>query len=212
MVTKNSARAFLTNSTCEGQVIHLGALNNSYLYFKDGEVWTHVSAWNQALLVLDGSVVDWNLGEFKYQKRNIAHDRARLYAINSHLVQPPEAMGSALVSFVRLGKSTARELQAAARTPTPVEGSAWIVKGPDSRSPPALDSRVAPPGRAELDRDRPGKRRKARRAARHDPSDVPLVAGGIRSAPVDRGKRRRSRHALSDVGVPRGEEADREMN
>lgn len=132
MVTKNFARAFLTNSICEGQTIHLGALNNSYLYFKDGEVWTHVSAWNQALLVLDGSLVDWNLGEFKYQKRNIAHDRARLYAINSELVSPPEAMESALATFARLGKFTERELNAKARTSTPVEGSAWIVKGPAS--------------------------------------------------------------------------------
>jgi hypothetical protein len=77
--------------------------------------------------------VDYRQAPIPHQIRNIAHDQARLYAINSHLVQPPEAMESALVTFVRLGKSTERELQAAARTPTPVEGSAWIVKGPASQ-------------------------------------------------------------------------------
>jgi hypothetical protein len=133
MVAKNYARVFLTNSICEGQTIHLGALDNSYIYFKDGEVWTHVSAWNQAFLVLDGSLVDWNLGEIKHQTRNIAHNQARIYAINSELVSPLEAMESALATFARLGAYTERELQAAARTPTPVRGSAWIVKGPQSR-------------------------------------------------------------------------------
>jgi hypothetical protein len=129
MVTKNFARAFLTNSICQGQTIHLGALNNSYIYFKDGEVWTHVSVWNQALLVLDGSLVDHTKAPIPHQIRNIAHNRARLYAINSELVSPPEAVDSALVTFARLGKFTERELQATARTSTPVEGSAWIEKG-----------------------------------------------------------------------------------
>lgn len=132
MVTKNFARAFLTNSICEGQTIHLGALNNSTLYFKDGEVWTHVSAWNQALLVLDASLVDHRKAPIPTQIRNIVHDHARLYAINSEFVQPPEAMESALATFARLGKFEERELQAEARKWTPVEGSAWIVKGPAS--------------------------------------------------------------------------------
>jgi hypothetical protein len=132
MVTKGSARAYLTNSVCEGQTIHLGALDNSYIYFQDGEVWTHVSAWNQAFLVLDRSLVDYTLGPISYQQRNIAHNRARLYAVNSKLRSPPEAMESALVTFARLGTFEQRELQTAARTPTPVAGSAWIAKGPQS--------------------------------------------------------------------------------
>jgi hypothetical protein len=133
MVTKNSARAYLTNSICEGQVIHLGALNSSYIYFQDGEVWTHVSAWNQAFLVLDRSLVDFNKAPVPHQIRNIAHDRARIYAINSELIQPLEAMESALATFARLGKFTERELQASAGKWTPVEGSAFIVKGPQSK-------------------------------------------------------------------------------
>ena len=132
MVTKNFARAYLTNSICEGQTIHLGALNNSYIYFQDGEVWTHVSAWNQAFLVLDRSLVDHNKAPIPHQIRNIAHDRARIYAINSELVSPLEAMESALGTFARLGSFAERELQAAAARWTPVEGSAWIVKGPAS--------------------------------------------------------------------------------
>jgi hypothetical protein len=133
MVTKSSARAFLTNSICEGQTIHLGALDNSYLYFKDGEVWTHVSAWNQAFLVLDGSLVDHRKAPVPHQIRNVAHNRARIYALNSELVSPLEAMESALATFARLGSYAERELQAAARTPAPVGGSAWIVKGPGSK-------------------------------------------------------------------------------
>ena len=132
MVTKNTARAYLTNSICEGQTIHLGALNSSYIYFQDGEVWTHVSAWNQAFLVLDRSLVDFNKAPVPHQIRNIAHDRARIYAINSELVQPLEAMESALATFARLGNFTERELQASAGKWTPVEGSAFIVKGPQS--------------------------------------------------------------------------------
>jgi hypothetical protein len=132
MMVKNDARAFLTNSICEGQTIHLGALNNAYVYFKDGEVWTHVSAWNQALMVLDGSLVDHNKAPIPHQIRNIAHNRARLYAINSELVSPPEAMESALVTFARLGTFEQRSLETRAATWTEIDGSAWIAKGPQS--------------------------------------------------------------------------------
>src|SRR6266508_2506499 len=78
MVLKSSARALVTRSICEGQTIHLGAIDNSYIYFQDGEVWTHVSAWGRALMVLDRSLVDWQLAPsaFQYQQRNIAHNRA----------------------------------------------------------------------------------------------------------------------------------------
>jgi hypothetical protein len=132
MMVKNSARAFLTNSICEGQTIHLGALNNAYVYFKDGEVWTHVSAWNQALMVLDGSLVDYRKAPIPHQTRNIAHHRARLYAINSELVAPPEAMESALVTFARLGRFEERQLETGHAKWAQIDGSAWIVKGPAS--------------------------------------------------------------------------------
>ena len=131
MVLKNSARALVTRSICEGQTIHLGALDDSYVYFQDGEVWTHVSAWGRALMVLDRSLVDWQLAppEFQYQQRNIAHNRARLYALNSELRSPPEAMESALVTFARLGAFTQSQLETTALSWTPITGSAWIVKG-----------------------------------------------------------------------------------
>jgi hypothetical protein len=132
MMVQNSARALVTNSICEGQTIHLGATDKAYVYFQDGEVWTHVSAWNQALMVLDRSLVDWRKGQFQYQTRNIAHNRARLYALNSELVSPPEATESALVSFARLGAFDQRQLETTAWTWTPVSGSAWIAKGPQS--------------------------------------------------------------------------------
>ena len=132
MMVKNGARAFVTNSICEGQTIHLGAIDNGYVYFKDGEVWTHVSAWSQALMVLDGSLVDYRKAPIAHQMRNIAHNRARLYALNSELISPPEAMESALVTFARLGNFEERELRTTTGTWTPLAGSAWIVKGPAS--------------------------------------------------------------------------------
>jgi hypothetical protein len=134
MMVKNSGRALVTNSICEGQTIHLGAIDDGYVYFKDGEVWTHVSAWGRALMVLDRSLVDWQKAEpeFRRQTRNIAHDRARLYALNSELIVEPEAMESALVTFARLGAFTQPQLETTAATWTPITGSAWIAKGPDS--------------------------------------------------------------------------------
>jgi hypothetical protein len=132
MMVKNTARAFVTNSICEGQTIHLGALHDAYVYFKDGEVRTFVSAWNRATMVLDGSLVDWTKGEFRYQTRNIAHDRARLYAVNSKFLEPPEAMDAALVMFAGLGAFEQAQLETGASTWTPITGSAWIAAGPDS--------------------------------------------------------------------------------
>jgi hypothetical protein len=85
-------------------------------------------------MVLDRSLVDWQKAEpeFRRQTRNIAHDRARLYALNSELVVEPEAMESALVTFARLGAFTQPQLETTAATWTPITGSAWIAKGPDS--------------------------------------------------------------------------------
>jgi hypothetical protein len=132
MMVMDSGRALVTNSICEGQTIHLGAINDATLHFQDGEVWTHVSVWGRALMVLDGSLVDWRKGQYPYQTRNVAHDRSRLYAINSELVSPPEAMDAALATFVRLGAFEQRELEAKAASWTPVMGSAWIAAGPGS--------------------------------------------------------------------------------
>ena len=128
MVAKNNATVLVTNSICEGQTIHVGALDRSYLYYKDGEVWSFVSAWNDATLVLDNTLVDYHKGQYIYQTTNIAHDRARLYAINSTLVSPPQAMDSALAMFARLGPLG----RGRAAGWVEIAGSAWIEAGPES--------------------------------------------------------------------------------
>ena len=132
MMVKNFGRALVTNSICEGQTIHLGAIDDANVYFQDGEVWTFVSAWDRALMVLDRSLVDWRKGQYAYQTRNLAHDRSRLYAVNSELTSPPEAMDAALVTFARLGAFDQRQLETRASTWTPIIGSAWIAPGPAS--------------------------------------------------------------------------------
>jgi hypothetical protein len=132
MMVKNSGRALVTRSICEGQTIHLGATDDADLYFQDGEVWTHVSVWDRALLVLERSLVDWRKGQYQYQTRNIAHDRARLYALDSELVSPPEAMDAALVTFARLGTFAQAQLETTASKWTAVAGDAWIATGPGS--------------------------------------------------------------------------------
>ena len=132
MMVKNSGRALVMHSICEGQTIHLGATDDANVYFQDGEVWTYVSAWDRALMVLDRSLVDWHKGQYSYQTRNIAHDRARLYALNSELVALPEAMDAALVTFARLGTFAQEQLETTASTWTAIPGDAWIAKGPAS--------------------------------------------------------------------------------
>ncbi len=128
MVLKNNSRAHLTHSICEGQTIHLGAEDNAFLYFEKGEVWSYVSVWENAVMVLSDSVVDWEKGKFIYQRCNIAHGNSRLYCLNSVLKSKPEAYDSALVMFAsitgpdhgRIGDSI------------PIFGSAWIDTGPES--------------------------------------------------------------------------------
>lgn len=132
MMVKNSAAALVTNSICEGQTIHLGAIDDGSVYFQDGEVWTFVSVWQRAFMVLDRTLVDWHKAQVSYQTRNIAHHRSRLYAVNSELVSPPEAMDAALVTFARLGAFGDAPIQGNASTWTPITGSAWIAKGPAS--------------------------------------------------------------------------------
>lgn len=97
MVLKDNGKAYLTNSICEGQTIHLGAQNNSFVYFERGEVWSYVSVWDNAVMVLSDSIVDWEKGKFIYQKSNIAHGNSRLYCLNSVLKSEPQAYDSALV-------------------------------------------------------------------------------------------------------------------
>jgi hypothetical protein len=52
MMVRENSRAHLTRSVCEGQTIHLGALHDAFVDFQDGEVWTHVSVWDNATMVL----------------------------------------------------------------------------------------------------------------------------------------------------------------
>lgn len=134
MMVKGDAQVLVTNSIVEGQTIHLGAEDRSYVHFKDGEVLTYVSVWNDATLVLDGSVVDWTDGKYVYQTRNIAHQRSRLYSVNSYLLSPPEAMDRALAMTVRIDtpESAVRGSQVV------VPGAAWIDHG--ELSPVRFDS------------------------------------------------------------------------
>jgi hypothetical protein len=133
MVTGNS-RMWITNSTCEGQTIHLGATDNAVVYFKGGEIWSYASAWNDAAMILEDSLVDHTRTEFLYQYTNIAHQQSRMYAINSDFVSPPEdpdgalprAVDSALVMFVKLPDLS----PAPVRAWIPISGQAWIDHGP----------------------------------------------------------------------------------
>ncbi len=128
MVTKNNAKAHLTNSTCEGQTIHLGALDDSYIHFKGGEVWSYVSVWTNATLILENSLVDWEKGQYIYQTSNIAHNNARLYCLNSNMKCLPEAYDSALAMFASIDAPQT----GFAGFPVQIPGSAWIAAGPDS--------------------------------------------------------------------------------
>jgi hypothetical protein len=135
MMVKENSRAHLTHSICEGQTIHLGALHDAFVDFQDGEVWTHVSVWNDATMVLRNSVVDFRKGQYRYQTRNIAHNNARLYCLNTtfgYETDPsesePEAVDGALTMFLKLdGPATAEIGQA-----VEIRGSAWVKTGPVS--------------------------------------------------------------------------------
>jgi hypothetical protein len=135
MMVKENSEARLTNSVCEGQTIHLGALHDSFVDFQDGEVWSYVSVWDDATMVLRNSVVDYRKGQYTYQTRNIAHNNARLYCLNTTfgyrtdpLESEPEAVDSALTMYLQLnGPSTVSPGQSA-----DIRGSAWIKQGPFS--------------------------------------------------------------------------------
>ncbi len=135
MMVKQNAVGHITNSICEGQTIHLGAQDDAFVQFDNGEVWTYVSVWHNATMVLRDSLVDHRKGEYVYQTENIAHHNARLYSLNTtygYDVDPseslPQAADAALVMFLSV------DLPAEADPGDKVElsGSAWIDAGPDS--------------------------------------------------------------------------------
>lgn len=128
MVLKNNAKAYLTNSICEGQTIHLGATHDAFLYFSQGEVWSYVSVWNNAVMILQDSVVDWEKGKFIYQISNIAHGNSRLYCLNSVLKEKPLAVDSALVMFTCITGPICCQ----PGDIITITGSAWIDAGPES--------------------------------------------------------------------------------
>ncbi|UCG08710.1 MAG: hypothetical protein JSV83_08690 [Desulfobacterales bacterium] len=133
MMVKDDSRALLTNSICEGQTIHLGAMHDAFVDFRDGEVWSYVSAWDDATMVLRNSAVDYRKGQYIYQTRNIAHNNARLYCLNTtfgYETDPsqsePEAVDGALAMYLKLDGPTAAEIGQTAD----IRGSAWIKTGP----------------------------------------------------------------------------------
>jgi hypothetical protein len=125
MVLKNNATAYLTNAICEGQTIHVGATHNAFLHFSQGEVWSYVSVWDNAVMVLQDSTVDWEKGKFIYQTSNIAHGNSRLYCLNTILKERPIAVDSALVMVACIGLTCIKG-------DTIIPGSAWIDAGPES--------------------------------------------------------------------------------
>jgi hypothetical protein len=153
MMVKDDSRALLTNSICEGQTIHLGAVHDAFVDFRDGEVWSYVSVWDNATMVLRNSLVDFRKGEYRYQTRNIAHNNARLYCLNTtfgYEADPaesePEAADSALAMVLYLDVPAAVKLGRIAD----IRGSAWIKTGP--LSPVVFDSyvlEVSPEGREQ---------------------------------------------------------------
>ncbi len=132
MMVKNDGVAYVIDSICEGQTIHLGVQHRAMLVFESGEVWSYVSAWDDATMVLKNSLVDWKLGRFIYQTRNIAHGNSRLYCINSWLRSPPEALDAALVLFVAIDR-----LSVVTPGRLGIRGSAWI--GTGSSSPASFE-------------------------------------------------------------------------
>jgi len=153
MMVKENSRAHLTNSVCEGQTIHLGALHDAFVEFQAGEVWSYVSVWNNAIMVLRDSVVDFRKGQYTYQTRNIAHNNARLYCLNTSFgyeIDPsesePEALDSALALYLELEGPSAAQLGQT----LDIGGSAWIKTGP--LSPVTFNSyelAVSPEGSTE---------------------------------------------------------------
>lgn len=132
MMVKNTSSVHLTNSICEGQTIHMGAVDNAFLEFDNGEVWSDVSVWGNAAMVLRHSMVDYRKGEYIYQIRNIAHNNSRLYCLNTefgYISDPsetlPEAMDSALAMFLYIDPPAAPRINSSVN----ITGSARIATG-----------------------------------------------------------------------------------
>jgi hypothetical protein len=128
MVIKGNSKAYITHSICEGQTIHLGAQDNSFVHFEQGEIWSYVSVWGNAVMVLQDSLVDWQKGEFTYQASNIAHGNSRLYCLNCVMRSDPKAVDSALVMVESLNSADEGKIG----EEIVIFGSAWIDTGPDS--------------------------------------------------------------------------------
>jgi hypothetical protein len=126
MMNKDSSRTWVRNTVCECQTIHVGVQDQAFLYYQDGWIWSYVSAWNQSTLVLDKTLVGKQDNPYQYQTRNIAHQGARLYAINSILLSPPEAVDWAVVMVAGLLPLEAPS----AGEQIPIQGNAWSESGP----------------------------------------------------------------------------------
>ena len=129
MMVHDSGTVFATNSICEGQTVHLGVKDDGFVHFKDGEVWSYVSAWQNATLVLENTKVDWTLGDYIYQRRNIAHGGSRLYCLNTDFNEYyPEAVDAALAMYETIDSPTTGDT--VGKGVIPIYGSAWTVRGP----------------------------------------------------------------------------------
>lgn len=129
MMVTEQGRAEVDHSVCQGQTIHLGAQDQSFVRFTHGSVWSYVSVWDEAVMVLDDSVVDWTLARYLYQTRNIAHGSSRLYCLNSWLRSPPEAVDAAVVLVARVDDPLLGHL--GVPDAVPVSGVVWLATGPD---------------------------------------------------------------------------------
>jgi hypothetical protein len=129
MMVHDSAAVFATNSICEGQTVHLGVKDDGFVHFREGEVWSYVSAWQNATMVLENTKVDWTLGDYIYQKHNIAHGGSRLYCLNTDFNEYyPEAVDAALAMYERIDSPTTGET--VGKGVIPIYGSAWTANGP----------------------------------------------------------------------------------
>lgn len=111
-------------------------MDDAVVYFKGGEVWSYVSTWGNATMILDDASVDHTKAEYLYQYTNIAHQKSRLYAVNSDFVSPaddpggalPRAVDAALVMFARLADLP----EAPTKGWIPIRGQAWVDSGPSN--------------------------------------------------------------------------------
>ncbi len=80
-------------------------------------------------MVLENTKVDWTLGDYIYQRSNIAHGESRLYCLNTDFNEYyPEAVDAALAMYERIDSPTTGET--VTRGLIPIYGSAWTASGP----------------------------------------------------------------------------------